>query len=123
MVPLRTGGQEPPFFCLPGAAATPISLYVLAQKITPSRPVYSFQYAGMDDSEPPQTTIEEISSKCLVEIKEVQSSGPYYIGGYCWGGLVAFDIAKKLHSEGECVGMVTLLETIPPIIRIPRVRQ
>ena len=48
------------------------------------------------------------------EIRKIQTSGPYRLGGHCLGGLVAFDIAKKLEAIGEKVGLLALFESLPP---------
>jgi thioesterase domain-containing protein len=44
-------------------------------------------------------------------MRAVQPSGPYYLGGYCFGGTVAFEIAQQLHAAGERVDLLLLLDT------------
>jgi len=47
----------------------------------------------------------------LETIRKLQPAGPYYLGGYCNGGLIAFDIARRLRAQGEAVAFLGLLES------------
>jgi thioesterase domain-containing protein len=55
-----------------------------------------------------------MASVYLNEIKRVQPYGPYYIGGYCFGGLVAYEIANQLIEQGETVQKLFLISTSTP---------
>lgn len=44
----------------------------------------------------------------------MQSEGPYYVGGVCMGGVVAFEMAQQLRSSGHEVALLALMETWPP---------
>ena len=53
------------------------------------------------------------------EIRKKQPRGPYFLGGYCMGGTVAYEIAQQLHAQGERVALLALFDTmewskIPP---------
>jgi thioesterase domain-containing protein len=50
----------------------------------------------------------------LREIRAVQPVGPYFIGGYCFGGTVAFEMAQQLHAEGQTVAVLALLDAYAP---------
>jgi len=56
-----------------------------------------------------------MASAYVDEIQKVQKSGPYYLGGHCFGGIVALDIAKKLEARREEVAVLALLEALPPM--------
>jgi thioesterase domain-containing protein len=47
------------------------------------------------------------------EIRNLQSHGPYYLGGYCFGGNVAYEMARQLKSKGEEIGLLILLDSAP----------
>lgn len=112
---LTSGANGMPFFCVPGAAATPLSLYSMARHIQPGRPVYAPQYGGVTDDEPIETTMDAMSERFLDQLRAVQPAGPYLLGGYCLGGLAALDVAVKLRADGEHVALLALIETIPPM--------
>jgi thioesterase domain-containing protein len=46
-------------------------------------------------------SIKEVAARYIAEIKTVQPEGPYYLGGACVGGIIAFEMAKQLQSQGE----------------------
>ena len=53
----------------------------------------------------------EMAIEYLREIRTIQRKGPYYLGGYCLGGLVAYEMAQILQYEGEEVALVAMLDT------------
>jgi thioesterase domain-containing protein len=59
-------------------------------------------------------TIEEMAESYLTDLKEFQPHGPYYLGGYCFGGLVAYEMARRLKERDEAVGLVALINSMPP---------
>jgi thioesterase domain-containing protein len=47
----------------------------------------------------------------LKEIIAFQPQGPYFLGGYCLGGAIAYEIAQQLNAQGHEVGLLALMET------------
>src|ERR1051325_1190417 len=45
-------------------------------------------------------------------VGEFAAHGPYYLGGWCYGGVIAVEMARLLRAEGNEVGLVALLETV-----------
>ena len=113
LIPISKGGDLPPFFAVPSAGATPLSLIRLARCLGP-RTVFSFAFAGIDDGREPHKTIEELASANVAEIKSVQPAGPYFVGGHCFGGTVAFEMAAQLEASGDRVALLAVLESVPP---------
>jgi thioesterase domain-containing protein len=68
----------------------------------------------MEPGTPHFTEVEAIAEHCLEEIKKIQPQGPYLLGGYCLGGLVAFEIAQRLLAEGQEIEYLGLIETYLP---------
>jgi thioesterase domain-containing protein len=62
----------------------------------------------------PHTRVEEMAEHYLREIRTVQAAGPYYLGGYCFGGLVAFEMAQSLRRQGEDVALLALFNAASP---------
>jgi thioesterase domain-containing protein len=85
----------------------------LAMALPVGLPFYCCQAKGLDGSEPFES-VEE-TARCYVdEIRQVQPHGPYYIGGTCYGGVVAFEMARILKELGEPVGALVLLDSVNP---------
>ena len=59
------------------------------------------------------TTVETIAAHYLEEMRTVQPKGPYFLGGYCFGGLIAFEIAHQLKRGGDDVALLAVLEPSP----------
>lgn len=125
LVPVYTSGSRPPFFWVYGGAKAFLQRY-----LGPAQPIYALVHQSQDGRRALYTTIEEMASYYLREIKGVQSEGPYFLGGYCFGGVVALEMAQQLRSEGQDVPLLCLVEpqgrclhTIkPPKVLQPRFR-
>ena len=44
----------------------------------------------------------------------MQPQGPYLIGGFSFGGLVAYEMAQQLRQSGQEVGLLVLIDPTPP---------
>ncbi|MBH8561405.1 hypothetical protein I8748_04295 [Nostoc sp. CENA67] len=114
IVPLQLEGTNPPFFCLPPLAGVSFPYYELACLLGKKRPFYALHSLGIDKSERPLTRIEDIARYNIEAIRLVQRQGPYYIGGWSLGAIVAFEMARQLHQQGQQVAKVILIDTAPP---------
>jgi len=121
LVPLRSGGRRPPFFC---GGSHPRYQNVVSY-MDPDQPCYRMDVYGLQQDRlgrglKPLRTIEEIAAVFLAEIRTVQPTGPYYLGGGCEGGLVAFEVAKQLQAMGEQVArLVIWLVAAPQLFSKP----
>jgi amino acid adenylation domain-containing protein len=118
LVPIQPKGTKPPFFCVHGGAGTILHLQPLARRLGVDQPFYGLQARGLYGRVPPLHTIESMSQHYLDELRTVQPHGPYYLGGYCFGAIVAFDMAQRLRREGEQVAfLVTMNGPSPSWVR------
>jgi thioesterase domain-containing protein len=108
VVPIQEGGPFPAFFCVHGGAGSTLFLRQLANQLGPSRPFYGIEPDGLDGKPFRHKTVEEMAQYYLSEIRKVQPTGPYYLGGYCFGGLVAFEMARILQHQGEKPALVAM---------------
>jgi amino acid adenylation domain-containing protein len=121
LVAIQPAGSRPPIFAVPGVGGNVLCYYDLAQLMAPEQPFYGLQSHGLSGTEKPLTSIEEIATAFLGEIREVQPEGPYYLIGACMGGVVAYEMAQQLRAAGQEVGLLTLLETWLPV-KTPQLR-
>lgn len=112
LVAIQTTGSRPPFFCVHGAGGTVLIYRDLAHHLGPDQPFYGLQSVGLDGNRLPLTKIEEIAAVYVEEIQKVQPVGPYFLGGYCLGGTIAFEMAQQLSRRGETVALLVLLDTM-----------
>jgi amino acid adenylation domain-containing protein len=113
IVPLQTNGSRVPLFCFPGADENPYCFLDLAMNLGPDQPFYAVR-----DPRPAALrgsyTVEEAAARFVTAITGVQREGPYLVGGYCYGGIVAFEAARQLVARGEKVGMLVLFDVPAP---------
>jgi phthiocerol/phenolphthiocerol synthesis type-I polyketide synthase E len=111
LVAIQTAGSRPPFFCVHGAGGTVLMYRDLSRHLGADQPFYGLQSQGLDGSCSPLTKVEEMAARYASEIRKVQPRGPYFIGGYCMGGTVAYEVAQQLQAEGETVALLAMFDT------------
>ena len=77
------------------------------------QPCYGIRPHGQDGRKAPDT-VEEMAADYLRQIRGVQPQGPYLIGGFSFGGLVAYEMAQQLRQSGQDVGLLVLIDPTPP---------
>lgn len=110
LINLQPSGSKPPLFWIHGQASDSL----IGKYFMPDRPIYGLIHQSMDGKVAAYTTVESIAAHYLRQIRMVQSRGPYLLGGYCFGGLVAFEMAQQLKKVNEEISMLLLLD--PPNI-------
>jgi thioesterase domain-containing protein/acyl carrier protein len=113
LVAIRENGTKPAFFCVHGVGGTVLRFRDLAHFVGSDQPFYGLQAQGLDGERPFHTRTEDMAAHYIKELQIVQSEGPYYIGGYSFGGMVALEMAHQLKAQGHAVGLVVLLDTFP----------
>jgi thioesterase domain-containing protein/acyl carrier protein len=113
LVAIQPGGRKQPFFCVHAVGGNVLEYHDLARHLGPDQPFYALQSHGLDGKQAPLTSIDEMATLYLKEVRAVQPNGPYLIGGRSFGGVVAFEMAYQLQAAGEEVRLLALLDTYP----------
>lgn len=116
IVPIQPKGTLPPFFCAPGMGGNPLGQRFLSERLGRDQPFYGLQARGVDGSQEPHSKVEDIAAEYTEAIVKVQAHGPYHLGGFSGGGVVAFEIAKQLIARGETIGLLALLDAYNPLL-------
>jgi amino acid adenylation domain-containing protein len=114
LVPIQSNGSRPPFFCVHAHGGNVLNFNDLARHLGNDQPFFGLQAKGLDGIHPKHTSVEEMATNYLKEIREIQPAGPYLLGGYCFGGSVAFEMAQQLHAQGEKVALLAMIDSIAP---------
>ncbi len=114
LVLIQAGEAQPPLFCVHPVGGNILEYYTLAHYLGQERPIYGLQSQGLDGKQQPLQSIEDMASHYIQELQTVQPHGPYFLTGYSFGGLVAFEIAQQLQTAGEEIGMLALLDSSAP---------
>jgi amino acid adenylation domain-containing protein len=111
-VVLRSKGHGRPLFCVSASKGDAIGFRHLADRFGEDRPFVVLPNPVGSRAE--LQTVEELGAQICREMRAVEPRGPYLIGGYCFGGVVAFETAHHLIDAGEEVLLLALLDTPAP---------
>jgi amino acid adenylation domain-containing protein len=118
VIEINTEGTKPPFFFMHAALqGDGFYCYNLARHLGEDQPVFALGPLGLDGS-PVPPTVEMMAAAHRETIRKIQPRGPYYLGGFCFSGAVAMEVARQLQAAGERVSLVAVIETRvhPPIL-------
>lgn len=116
LAPLRETGGRPPLFCLPGAGGEVSIFNELASLMDGDQSIYAVDMQRFFAADR-NFTVERLAELCCSVISEAQAHGPYYLCGYSFGALVAYEVATRLKRNGEDVCVVALVDTGNPAFR------
>ena len=112
-VPLQPHGSRAPFFCFPGADENPYYFLELAKGLGRDQP-----FIIVRDPRPLEErgvyTLEEHAAIYCRELRAMRGEGPYLLGGHCYGGILAFEVARQLGAAGQQVDLLVLFEVPTP---------
>ncbi|HSG40643.1 MAG TPA: ATP-binding cassette domain-containing protein, partial [Thermoanaerobaculia bacterium] len=115
LVAIQPRGARPPFFCVHPGLGEVMGYRPLAQAIGEGQPFYGLRDPFMASLEGDAFTPVETLASCYVEaIRRVQPQGPYLLGGYSFGGMVAFEMARQLQAAGSTVALLALIDSDSP---------
>jgi len=113
---LLQSGREvrPPLFLAHGIGGGVTDYAYLARRLGPDQTVYGLQARGITDKQQPDMTIEAMAAHYVEELRLVHPQGPYFIAGYSFGGVVAFEMGQQLLEQGEPVAFLGILDCTAP---------
>jgi amino acid adenylation domain-containing protein len=114
LVPIQAGGTLPPFFCVHPAGGTIFHYAELARLLGPDQPFYGLQATGVHGEAEPLATVDEMAERYVAQLRRVRPAGPYLLGGWSAGGVIALEMAHRLRAEGQTVVTVVLMDARPP---------
>ena len=107
---IQASGSRPPFFCL---GAGPL-FRNLAKRLGPDQPFLATRLEDTDLASLPDR-LEEIAAYQVEIIREAQRTGPYFLGGWSDEGVLAYEVAQQLQSQGQSVAVLVLFDAENPI--------
>jgi thioesterase domain-containing protein/acyl carrier protein len=117
IVPLVSAGSKTPIIlCHPGGGEFLTWLTLL--KYIPDRPVYALRVRGFHRNETPFDTLDEMLDTYIEGIRTYQPKGPYVLLGLCFGGMLAFELGKRLEAAGEQVSFCGGIDNPAALTRI-----
>ncbi|MEJ7738042.1 MAG: amino acid adenylation domain-containing protein [Chitinophagaceae bacterium] len=114
LVPIQPKGAKLPLFCVHGGWGNVLFYKYLSQHLGIDQPLYGLQAKGLNENDDPYYNLEEMAAHYIREIRTVQPNGPYHIAGYCFGAIIAFEMAQQLHLQGDKVAFLGSFNGISP---------
>ena len=110
LVPLRAGDESlEPLFLVHTHEGHVLHYLPLALALQTPQPVWAFEAPTTADGDVPWRRLEDLAAAYVEEVRALQPEGPYWLGGGCLGGLIAFEMARQLEAAGAEVGLALLL--------------
>jgi amino acid adenylation domain-containing protein len=116
LIALQRHGSRQPFVCVHPAGGEVLCYYDVAQQLGADQPVYGMRAIGLDGEAEPVADIRMMARQYADVLRSEQPAGPYLIGGWSLGGIVAFELAQQLHTQGQHVALLALFDPPPPLL-------
>ncbi len=110
VVTIKPGAGKNPVVCMPPAGGNVMTYELMSRTLDIGRPIIGIEAVGLDGKSSPLHTIESLADHCRAAMKSEGLTGPHVLVGYSLGGLIAFEVARQLHSEGEPVELVVVID-------------
>lgn len=111
LIPIQKCGKQAPFFFVHPAGGNIFPYYNLAHRLGDNQPVWGLEAQGLEGVLPPHTSVSELAEFYLKAIMTCSPNGPYRMGGWSFGGLVAYEMAHQLRNAGKEVELLALIDT------------
>jgi thioesterase domain-containing protein len=110
LVAIQPGGTKQPLFLVHPAGGQVFPYVQLAQLLGPDQPCYGLQARGLEGGQDSHRRIEDMATHYIQALQTVQPTGPYFLGGWSMGGVVAFEMAQQLNALGQQVALLALFD-------------
>jgi amino acid adenylation domain-containing protein len=115
LLTLRAGAEVQPLWLFHPIGGTVFCYMEMTRQLSAQRPVLALQAPGLDEEGEAEVTIEAMATRYLTVLRQKQPHGPYLLGGWCFGGAIAFEMGRQLRDAGETVDGIVLVDTRAPI--------
>jgi acyl-CoA synthetase (AMP-forming)/AMP-acid ligase II/thioesterase domain-containing protein len=111
VVEIQPQGSRPPLVFLPSLVGDIWYPQPVARYLSVNQPVFGIQPSHEENQ--PYAPLETIAARYIDLLTEFQKEGPYYLAGYSFAGLLAYEMARQLVARGSRVALVGLIDTAP----------
>jgi surfactin family lipopeptide synthetase A len=122
LVELQPYGTRPPLYFIHSTPGDVLGYANVINDLGSEQPCFGFQSLGLRDATRTHRTVEEMASFYVDEMLEFQPDPPYCLVGWCYGGIVAAEMALQMQARGRKIALLVLIETPFPRMKTERVR-
>ena len=112
LVDIYTKAEGQKLFFVHPAGGNVLCYQALANTL--KQPFYGLQAAGLEGECAPCDDLEHMAQRYVAEIRKVQTQGPYVMGGWSSGGMIAFEMARQLEASGQVVSRIMMFDSPAP---------
>lgn len=111
LMPINAEGSKVPFILVHGGDLN----YSLSKYMGKDRPFYGFFHHGVKGEKFLYENVEELAKENINQLRKVLPQGPYFLGGYSFGGILAYEMAVQLIKLGQDVPLLALIDSTSPL--------
>jgi amino acid adenylation domain-containing protein len=111
---LQPQGKKPPLFFIHPSGGSALCYVNLARILKKDQPSYGLEAIGLYDEKPLDTDVQKMAARYVAAIQGIAPQGPYYLAGWSFGGVVSFEMAQQLTSQGHEVVFLGMIDTLSP---------
>lgn len=119
IVPLSPDGTATPLYCVHASSGSAYSYLALARLLGADRPVYGIEAPGFEGDREPVASVPELAAEYAATLRQSHPDGAFHLLGWSLGGLIAFDMARRLTAAGAYAGKVIMVDTSAPCVAPP----
>ena len=114
LMPLKIDGDRTPLFAVPGNDGNSGAYVHFCRLVDARQPLYGLQSRGLDGTAEPLNRMEDIAADHVARMRALQREGPYFLIGACFGGRVAYEMARQIEAAGERIAFLAMFDPSPP---------
>ena len=116
LVQLQPNGSRSPLYLIHSNPGDVLGYVNLVNRLGQNQPCYGFESLGLRDLSLAHKSVEEMATFYIEEMLTFQPTPPYHLAGWCYGGIVAIEMAYQLQKRNLEVGLLALIETPFPVM-------
>ena len=110
-IAIKSSGDKIPIYLIHGVGLNVLIFSPLSKYLHPEQPIYGIQAKGLNGTDNLFDKMEDIAAHYIDEIMKQNPHGPYAIGGYSFGGFIAFEMSKQLKAMGKKVILTCMFDS------------
>lgn len=114
LVCLQPNGSRTPCFLVHPPGGIVVCYQPLAHRLEDDRPLYGIRARGLHGETELPSRLEDMAAEYVSALRTVQPEGPYHLGGWSMGGVIAYEMAQQLREQGQSIGLLALFDTTIP---------
>jgi amino acid adenylation domain-containing protein len=114
LVPMQPAGSAPPLFCVHPAGGNLFCYTDLVRHLGEEQPFYGIQADGSQPAFGTSVEVESVAADYLRAVRAFQPEGPYRLGGWSMGGVIAFEMARQLEAAGQTPELLAIMDAEAP---------